>query len=237
MSTMIPRPHRPDILYPDSDGQPMADNTLQFEYIVTIKGGLEAQFIEDPNVFIAGDLLWYPVEGQPTIRVAPDILAAFGRPKGYRGSYKQWEEGGIPPQVVMEIRSPGNRFSEMLRKFHFYEQYGVEEYYLYDPDMGTLEGWLRHNEELREIASMAGWVSPRLQVRFELAAGVLKLYHPDGRPFASYVELEKQRTAAEVQLQTTQAQAEQERRDREAAQAQAARLAAQLRALGIEPEV
>ena len=26
-------------------------------------------------------------------------MAAFGRPKGYRGSYKQWEEDGIAPQV------------------------------------------------------------------------------------------------------------------------------------------
>src|SRR5438309_2363551 len=94
------------ITYPDSDGQPMADNTLQFRWIVTIQGGLDAQFAHDPNVFVAGNLLWYPVEGVPTIRQAPDIMVAFGRPKGDRGSYKQWQEGGVAPQAVIEIQSP-----------------------------------------------------------------------------------------------------------------------------------
>ncbi len=49
-----------EIEYPEDDGLPMADNTLQWEWIVTIKHGLEAVFAGDPNVFIAGNLLWYP---------------------------------------------------------------------------------------------------------------------------------------------------------------------------------
>jgi hypothetical protein len=75
------------IEYPESDGKPMADNTKQFPWIVTIEGGLDAQYRDDPNVFVAGDLLWYPVEGRPVIRAAPDVMVAFGRPKGDRGSY------------------------------------------------------------------------------------------------------------------------------------------------------
>lgn len=78
------------IEYPDSDGQPIADNTLQFGWITTIKGNLDVQYAKAPDVFVAGDLLWYPVEGQPKVRQAPDIFVAFGRPKGYRGSYMQW---------------------------------------------------------------------------------------------------------------------------------------------------
>ncbi|MEN9280327.1 MAG: hypothetical protein Q6I77_05865, partial [Gloeomargarita sp. DG_1_4_bins_134] len=83
------------IIYPDSDGQPMADNTLQFRWIVLIKENLECLFAHDANVFVAGDLLWYPVEGHPEIRVAPDVMVVFGRPKGERGSYRQWEEDNI----------------------------------------------------------------------------------------------------------------------------------------------
>ena len=100
---------RTGVIYPDSDGQPMADNTLQFRWIVTIKEGLAHLFMDRPDVFVAGDLLWYPVEGDPKTRIAPDAMVAFGRPKGDRGSYKQWEEGGIAPQVVFEVLSPGNR--------------------------------------------------------------------------------------------------------------------------------
>ena len=58
--------------------------------------------------FVAGDLLWYAQQGDPTERLAPDAMVVFGRPKGDRGSYKQWEEDGIAPQVVWEVLSPGN---------------------------------------------------------------------------------------------------------------------------------
>jgi Uma2 family endonuclease len=131
MSTLS-QPRLP-IHYPDSDGQPMAENTLQFEWIVTIKENLDVQFRDDANVFVAGDLLWYPVEGHPEISTAPDTLVAFGRPKGYRGSYLQWEEGGSSPQVTFEVFSPSNRPGELTRKFQFYERYGIEEYYLTTP--------------------------------------------------------------------------------------------------------
>src|SRR5271165_7075216 len=136
----------------------MSDNTLQFKWIVLIKEGLETLFRHDPNVFVAGDLLWYPEEGQPKTRQAPDAMVVFGRPKGYRGSYMQWQEGGIAPQVVFEVLSPGNRPSKMIRKFRFYERHGVQEYYLYDPDTFVLEGWKRTKDELEEITEMDGWV-------------------------------------------------------------------------------
>jgi Uma2 family endonuclease len=102
---------------------------------------------ERPDAFVAGDLLWYPVEGHPEICTAPDALVAFGRPKGFRGSYKQFEENGIAPQVVFEVLSPGNRPKAMTEKRKFYEKYGVDEYYIYDPDDIELTGYLRADGE------------------------------------------------------------------------------------------
>ncbi len=189
-ATEFSHPERQAIDYPDSDGMPMADNTLQYEWIVTVKGGLDNVFREDADVFVAGDLLWYPVEGQPTIRIAPDILVAFGRPKGHRGSYKQWVEGNIAPQVVFEILSPGNRPAEMIGKFEFYQRYGVEEYYVYDPDHGPLDGWLRAGNMLQPVPSMTGFVSPRLGIKFEPGPGPdnLKIFGPDGSRFLTFSE-------------------------------------------------
>lgn len=251
MTIYFPPGHRAKFLYPDSDGKPMAENTLQFQYIVTIEGGLDALYADDPNIFVAGDLFWYPVEGEPTIVTAPDALVAFNRPKGYRGSYKQWEEENIPPHVVFEVRSPGNTIAEMQRKFEFYQRYGVREYYLYDPDRGDLEGWTRDGAILRPVPQMNGWISPLLKVRFELVDEELFLYRPDGRRFATYVELERQRTAAEKEaveqrrLADEQKQladeqkrlANEQRRQREETQTKLDRLAAQLRALGHEPQL
>ena len=198
------------IIYPDSDGQPMADNTLQFSWIVVIKENLELQFAEVEDVFIAGDLLWYAVEGNPKLRQAPDTMVVFGRPKGYRGSYQQWSENNIAPQVVFEILSTGCRFTQMLNKFKFYEHYGVEEYYLYDPYQNDLQGWLRSQEqaEYDAIASLNGWVSPRLQIRFELTEENLLIFRPDGEKFHSFVELgqlkEQESQRAEQALQELQ---------------------------------
>jgi Uma2 family endonuclease len=134
------------ISYSDSDGQPMADNTKQFRGLVLLKENLECLFAQNSEIFVAGDLLWYPVEGKPDIRVAPDVLVVFGRAKGdpfgiccaARGSYRQWQEDNIPPQVVFEILSPGNTLKEMIKKQQFYDRYGVEEYYIYDPERNEL---------------------------------------------------------------------------------------------------
>jgi len=69
------------IVYPESDGKPMADNTRQLESIVYLYDNLSALFADREDVFVAADLFWYPVEGHPEIRTAPDVMVAFGLPK------------------------------------------------------------------------------------------------------------------------------------------------------------
>jgi Uma2 family endonuclease len=204
---------RAAIVYPDSDGQPMAENTLQYQWIVTITGGLDDLFADDPAVFVAGDLFWYPVEGHPEIRMAPDTMVVFGRPKGHRGSYRQWEEGGVAPQVVFEVLSPGNRAGELSRKFGFYERHGVEEYYIYNPDPPHLElsGFVRAQDRFQEVEVMNGHVSPRLGVRFHLGEQGLRLYRPDGSPFLSYQALADDRREANRRAEQERQRAEQER--------------------------
>ena len=216
--------------YPDSDGQPMADNTKQFRWIVVIKENLELLFVNQPEVFVAGDLLWYPVEGDNAIRQAPDVMVVVGRPKGDRGSYRQWQEGNLAPQVVFEILSPGNRYGEMLRKLGFYNRHGVEEYYIYDPDKLELTGLLRGEQGLEVIEEINGWVSPRLQIRFQITDEGLEIYRPDRQQFLTYSELG-------LELEQARSRADQERSRAEQAQEQVDRLAAQLRAAGLEPNL
>jgi Uma2 family endonuclease len=214
---------KPDIEYPSTDGEPMAQNTKQYRYITTIQGGLSAMFRNRPDVFVAADLFWYPIEGDNTTRAAPDVMVVFGRPKGDRDSYRQWEEDNIAPQVVFEILSPSNTLSELLDKSLFYGQFGVQEYYIYDPDGGGLYGFVRDESgHLRRVSEMQGWVSPLLGVRFEVEGEELVLRRPDGERFVGYEEL----VAA---LEQERLRAEQERQ-------RAERLAQKLRELGVEPE-
>jgi Uma2 family endonuclease len=232
-----------NINYPDRDGQPMADNTKQFRWIVLIKENLELIFASNPNVFVAGDLLWYPVEGHPEICVAPDVLVAFHRPKGDRGSYKQWQEDNVAPQVVFEILSPGNTLKEMTKKLQFYDRYGVEEYYIYDPDKNDLHGLCKRDNRLNVIEELNNWISPRLQIKFAITSETLEIYRPDGQKFLTTIELnqrfEQEYQRAEQESQRAEQEslrAEQESLRAEQESLRAERLLAQLKALGVEPD-
>ena len=163
-----PEASRPEIVYPDSDGKPMAENTLQFRWIVTIKEGLDASSATSPTSSSPGTRSGIRWRGSPRSAPAPDAMVAFGRPKGDRGSYKQWEEEGIAPQVVFEVLSPGNRFREMIGKLEFYEKYGVEEYYIYDPDDVVLEGWTAAGDGLAgDPPTWTAGPARRLGIRFD----------------------------------------------------------------------
>lgn len=246
-----------EIEYPESDGQPMSDNTKQYRWIVTIKEGLEWLYDNNPNVFVAADLLWYAVEGSIPTRQAPDVMVIFGRPKGDRGLYKQWEEGGIAPQVVFEVWSPGNDQPEMDRKRGFYEQHGVREYYEYDPDRGRLYGWVRAGNSLVQVQNMQGFVSPLMNITFALNGLDLEITAPGGEVFISPVQVrrllqEERKRANQQQVRADQAEAhintveslleqerrekEQERQAREQAELNEAKLLALLKAHGINPE-
>jgi len=152
----------------------------------------------------------------------------------------------------------------MSRKLLFYNRYGVEEYYIYDPDKNELTGLERQQGELLPIVAIENWVSPRLGIRFELTPATLNLYDPQGNLFLSPVEIRQRAEyeAQRAQQESERAQQEKARADQEAQRAQQAseraqqekaradqeaqranqekaradRLAAKLQALGIDPE-
>jgi len=184
--------------------------------------------------------------------IEPEFPVELARRSSRRGWYKQWEESNIPPQVVFETLSPGNRPGELDRKFRFYQQYGVLEYYIYDPDSGSFEAWLRSGSRLVKIENVMGFVSPRLGTRFEPGEGPdnLTIFAPDGSPFLTSLELkaqadaDRQRALAEAERADSalkRAEAERKRAEAEGERADSAanraeRLAARLRELGLDPD-
>jgi Uma2 family endonuclease len=222
---MVQTPIDPQVLYPDSDGNPMADNTIQYRWIVRLVANLK-RLLQDQTAFVAGDLLWYPVQVDvPPVPVqAPDAMVALGRPQGDRGSYKQWEEDNIAPQVVFEILSPSNSAREMLAKQAFYRKYGVLEMFFYDPESFDFWGLVRRSpaQEPYPITPINfPWSSPTLGIRFEMFDDGLAIFHPDGERFKDPDELFNERD--QVQQERDQAQQERDR------------AFAKLRELGIDP--
>jgi Uma2 family endonuclease len=207
-------PNTGEIIYPESDGEPMAESTTHFQWITTIQGGLDSLFANKTDVFVAGDLFWYPVEGKPYIKVAPDIMVAFGRPKGHRSSYEQWNEGNIPPQVVIEILSKGNLAGDMIDKFIFYQKHGVQEYYIYDHIKHKFYACTRDNDKLNTEEIENKFESPLLGITFDISGEELQVTNPDNTPFLTYVQQNEERKKALLEAEEAK-QREEEAKQRE----------------------
>jgi Uma2 family endonuclease len=224
------------IEYPDDDGLPMADNTRQLRWIVVLYDNLCALFRQNLDVFVAGNHLWYPEEGHPEVRNAPGVMVVFGRPKGDRGSFRQWEEGGVPVTVAFEILSPNSTASALADKFAFYEDHGVEEYYIYDPESNRLHLFIRRGGVFVRVRQVDGYVSPRLGIRFDLSGPELVVYGPGGARFQTFEELQAEqererheRLAAEERASQAEERASQAEERAEQIQRRAARRAELMR--------
>ncbi|MGA1601810.1 MAG: Uma2 family endonuclease [Prochlorothrix sp.] len=210
----------------------MAENTLQYRWIVRLVSNLQ-RLLQDQVAFVAGDLLWYPVEvDQPPVpSIAPDALVVLGRPAGDRGSYKQWQEEDMAPQVVFEIISPSNTIKEMLEKQKFYGQYGVLEAFFYNPETQDFMGLVRATPQDTFTLLMAlelPWTSPTLGIRFELGAE-LEVFYPNGEKFKDPIEFAQERDQFAQERDQFAQERDQFAQERD-------RAFAKLREMGIDPK-
>ncbi|MFL5805023.1 MAG: Uma2 family endonuclease [Roseiflexaceae bacterium] len=120
------------VVYPDSDGKPMAENDPQYRAIVNTRFALEQHYLHESHVYIGADLLIYYEEGDTTKSVAPDVFASLGVPKTARRTYQIWMEGKAP-DVVFEFASLGTWRADVSWKRGLYLGIGVQEYFLFDP--------------------------------------------------------------------------------------------------------
>lgn len=129
--TAIPL-QRDEVFYPESDGQPMAETDLHRDLMVDLIRALRRRYLDEPDVYVTGNLFFYFVKGDPRAVVAPDLFLVKGVPKGRRRIYKLWEEGRVP-SLVIELTSDSTREEDVSKKKNLYERLGVEEYFYFDP--------------------------------------------------------------------------------------------------------
>lgn len=209
-----------EIVYPDSDGKPMAETDVHIDLVIDLRERLKARYADDPNVYVAGNLLVYYAERRPRVSLAPDGFVVFGVPNRTRRSYKTWEEGRFP-DVVFEFTSASTQEADLGRKFDVYQDiWRVKEYFLFDPLGEYLDPSLLGYRLTR------GEFQPILPVKDALASKVLgiTLSHDGSR-----LTLRDAATGEKV-LTRTERQVEAERDGREKAEAEVARLKAELAA-------
>ena len=123
----------PDIFYPSSDGEPLAESELQFTPLTETVHVLRRRYRNEDYVWVAGNILLYYRMNDNEVRVAPDVLVVFGVEDYPRDSYIVWREGGQTPDFVMEVASPGTYTRDMTDKRDIYAGLGVAEYWRFDP--------------------------------------------------------------------------------------------------------
>jgi hypothetical protein len=191
--------------------------------------GFERLFAGRSDMIVGGDFFWYPVKGQPSTVVAADAMVIVALPQPVDlfsiGSYRQWEHGGHPALAV-EVLSPSNTWTEMARKRRFYDEHGVDEYWVFEPRDATFEVWVREAGRLAMAADpTSGWVSPATGVHVRVDGSDLIVHDPDGRRRW----LTPAQEAARADSEAARADSEAARADSEAARAD--ELAAQVAVL------
>lgn len=130
------QPHA-EIEYPESDGKPMAETDLHFDWTVTIRNLLKRYF-RGQQVYVGSDLLVYYVKGDSRKSVAPDEFVVKDCDPARRRTFKVWEEGRTP-DVVIEVTSSSTRVEDEKVKPAIYARIGVKELFLYDPTADYLD--------------------------------------------------------------------------------------------------
>jgi Uma2 family endonuclease len=228
------------IHYPESDGKPMAETDVHIDVLIYLREALKDYFRNEPQVYVAGNMLFYYEEGNPAACVAPDVFVVLGVAKGERRTYKLWEEGQ-PPTVVFEITSRGSRLEDLGTKRALYAMLGVREYFLYDP-LGEylrppLQGYrLRDGEYERVLPGGEGeLVSEALSLELREEESQLRVINPTtGERLLTPAEAQAARRAEAAAREAEAAAREAEAAAREAAEARAALAESELERLRAE---
>ena len=239
----------PDIYYPESDGQPMAETDAQFYPLTETVLALRQRYADRDDVYVSGDLLVYYRMNDNTVRLAPDVFVVFGVEDHLRSSYIIWREGGKTPDFVLEIASPGTYVRDMTEKRALYAAFGVTEYWRFDPtgqlftpalvgerlaedgEYEPIEIGMGDDGMLRGYSEVLG-----LDV-CQRPDGDLRMYDPETQTWLSYLAEEvAARQAAEVardEAETARSEAE---AARDEADTRASILEEQLRRHGLLPD-
>ena len=104
-----------EILYPSSDGEPVAE-TYDHLYALLITLEVLRQYLDGRQATVLGNQFLYYSQGFPKLRTAPDVMVILDVAPGGRDNYKIWEEGQVPA-VVFEMTSKGTQAQDQtIRK-------------------------------------------------------------------------------------------------------------------------
>jgi Uma2 family endonuclease len=241
MTSLLPLPQTPlaqrtEVVYPSSDGEPLAETSVHVDAIINAVIALR-NYLEGQQAIVLADQFLYYVQGFPKLRVAPDVMVVFNVSPGARDNYKVWEEGQVPA-VVFEMTSAGTRDRDEGTKKDLYEGLGIPEYWQFDPKGEWIPEKLR-GYRLRDdlYVPITDGRSEPLGLRLVVEESLIGFYREDtGEKLLASAELVQALRQETLARQEAEALLEQERQRAEQERDRAERLAAKLRELGEDPD-
>ena len=228
------------IIYPSSDGEPMAESEQQYIPMTETVAEMRHWFRDRLDVYVIGDMLVYYRMNRTDIRVAPDIFVVFGVTSRHpRDSWLVWREGKAP-DFVMEIASPGTWRRDVYDKRILYALLGVREYWRFDPTglcftpvlvgeaLDPITGQYGPLPVIMDASGVLRGHSPLLGLEFRVEEGLrLRVYDPaTGERLRTLTESEdllqsetEARQAAEAAVTEAEAIASEAETARQAAEA------------------
>ncbi len=207
-----------EILYPESDGRPMAETDEHLEQMFYLISALKLWFERRSRIYVAGNNLIYYRQGDPRQRISPDVYVVKDVEKRRRRVYKVWEEKKSPC-VVIEVSSKGTRREDLVTKFRLYRDVlGVKEYYIYDPLReylpGRMKAWeLRRGVYVEQPIEGDRIKSPSLGLFLVDTGAMLRLVNPrNGEELPTHSEEAMARRDAEAEVRRLQKELDRIRR-------------------------
>jgi Uma2 family endonuclease len=167
-----------EIIYPSSDGEPLAETYVHL-YAILVTLEILKQYLQAQQATVLADQFLYYAQGFPRLRVAPDVMVIFNVAPGGRDNYKIWEEKQAP-SVIFEITSEGTKDRDTGYKKTLYEQLGVKEYWLFDPKGEWIENKLKGYRWEKEVyEKITDNKSEVLGLRLEVESELIAFYRED----------------------------------------------------------
>jgi len=168
------------IYYPSSDGKPMAETGIHVHALLMLYHLLQIFYKDRSDVLITGNQFWYWEKGNPKARRAPDVMVIPGVPKEPpRRSYRMWLEDNTLPAAIFEMSSRKTIEKDLGVKFQLYEQLGVHEYFMFDPDRRVLrpalQGYRLIGGRYKQIPSVDETLDSDLGFRLHIEDRILRL--------------------------------------------------------------
>lgn len=242
-------------LMPDAtqleSNEPEMESSLHYAQLALLVACLEWLWQGRSDFFIGANLTIYFSREQLKNKDfrGPDFFLVKQTEKRPRRSWVVWEEGGQYPDVIIELLSPATAtVDRSLKKALYQNRFRTPEYFWFSPDTLEFQGYRLVGQYYVEITpNEQGWCwSEVLGLFLGVQGETLRYFHPSGElvptpeETAAKAQLEAQQARGEVQQAKTEAQqaqteVQQAQVQAQQAEARAARLAEQLKALGIEP--